>query len=166
MKLEREREREKVLFTVNLWIKVNEQLGLKKKWLPITHTIHTGCDKNTKWSDDDCGYLFSKWNINKGSYYCLDSVYLQGFVTVILQLVVGLAHVNREGSYQVSLMNPYIVVRCCVCMPYISQLWSLGRSPTLIQCSTVQGTRIVIHNSISLWNKMCVIFIRRYFWCW
>lgn len=108
-----EREREKVLFTVNLWIKVNEQLGLKKKWLPITHTIHTGCDKNTKWSDDDCGYLFSKWNINKGSYYCLDSVYLQGFVTVILQLVVGLAHVNREGSYQVSLMNPYIVVRCC-----------------------------------------------------
>lgn len=42
------RERERVLFTVNLWIKVNEQLGLKKKWLPITHTIHTGCDKNTK----------------------------------------------------------------------------------------------------------------------
>lgn len=60
-------------------------------------------------------------------------------------------------------MNPYIVVRCCVCMPYISQLWSLGHSPTLIQRSTVHGTRIVIHNSISLWNKMCVIFIRRYF---
>lgn len=59
--------------------------------------------------------------------------------------------------------KPYESIHCCTLLPYISQLWSLGRSPTLIQRSTVQGTGIVIHNSISLWNKMCVIFIRRYF---
>lgn len=58
--------------------------------------------------------------------------------------------------------KPYESIHCCTLLRMYA-LWSLGRSPTLIQRSTVQGTRIVIHNSISLWNKMCVIFIRRYF---